>query len=61
MNDKGGIVEVYAEKAGLSDRCVLRANELLRLVQSQGCLGPTSALGISDTGLPVICLHLVRI
>ena len=60
MNENG-IVEVYAEKAGLSHRSVLRANELLRLLQSQGCLGPTSALGISDTGLPVICLHLVRI
>lgn len=58
MNEKG-IVEDYAEKAGLSHRSVLRANELHRLVQSQGCFGPIGALGVSASGLAVICLHLV--
>ncbi len=58
MNEVG-ILEDFAEKAGLSHRTVVRANELHRLVQSQSCL--TTGLGVSGTGSVVICLHLVRV
>ena len=52
---------MFANKSGLGDssRLVARANELHRLVQSLGCLGPVAALGASASSLAVVCLHLV--
>jgi hypothetical protein len=55
------ILKILAEKSGLAcnPRLINRANEMQRLVQAQGCLGPGASLGTSATAMAVICLHLV--
>ena len=56
---ENGILSVLAEKSGLGHNVVNRANEMHRLVQAQGCLGPGAFVGASSTAMVVICLHLV--
>lgn len=57
------MLNLLAEKSGLGCnlRLIKRANEMERLVQAQGCLGPGASLGVSATATAVICLHLVGV